>query len=242
VIESGIEINIHDVDQGGLCAGGFLLANLCREVRMAEANTEIQGGSAPTQTTIILPRPRMSGGRPLLDALHERKSTREFEPRQLSLQALADLLWAANGYNRPETEHRTAPTARNHQEIDIYLALKTGLYLFDPKLNLLHKVATHDLRAATGEQDCVGTAPLNLIYVADLTRMQDTTDRNEQRFYAAIDTGFICQNVYLFCASEGLATVVRGLVPRAHLAGLMGLRTYQRIVVAQTVGFPRQLN
>jgi hypothetical protein len=80
---------------------------------MAEANIEIQGGSAPTQTTIILPRPRISGGRPLLDALHERKSTREFEPRQLSLQALADLLWAANGYNRPEIEHRSANGAQS---------------------------------------------------------------------------------------------------------------------------------
>lgn len=113
-----------------------------------------------------------------------------------------------------------------------------GLYLYDAEANLLHMINAQDLRSATGEQDFVATAPLNLIYVADLARIEDAADRAEKKFYSAIDTGFICQNVYLFCASEGLATVVRGRVPRPRLAALIGLKPSQRIIVAQTVGFP----
>ncbi|MGZ5813626.1 MAG: nitroreductase family protein [Xanthobacteraceae bacterium] len=146
-------------------------------------------------------------------------------------------MWAAFGLNRLDG-HRTAPSARNWQEIDVYLALKRGLYLFDPHANVLRQVLAEDIRAATGMQDFVGTAPLNLVYVADLARMS-ASDRTEQRFYSAIDTGFISQNVYLFCASEGLATVVRGLVDRRSLAKLMQLRPQQRVIVAQTVGYPK---
>ncbi len=189
--------------------------------------------------TIPLPPPHMSGGQPLLDVLRERKSTREFASQRLSLDLLSDLLWAANGYNRPEIKHRTAPTAHDRQEIDIYVALETGLYLYDAEANLLRTISSHDLRAATGEQDFVATAPLDLIYVADLARMEDAADRAETKFYSAIDAGFIAQNVYLFCASQGLATVVRGLVPRPRLAAMMGLRPSQRIIVAQSIGFPR---
>lgn len=205
----------------------------------AKANAGSQTSTATKRAPIVLPQPRMSGGQPLLDVLHNRKSTREFASQQLSLDLISDLLWAADGYNRPETKHRTAPTAHDRQEIDIYAALETGLYLYDGEANLLHLITSQDLRTATGEQDFVATAPLDLIYVADLARMQDAADRTEQRFYSAIDTGFIAQNVYLFCASEGLATVVRGLVPRTRLAPLMRLRPSQRIIVAQSVGFPR---
>jgi nitroreductase len=113
---------------------------------------------------------------------------------------------------------------------------------FTPRLDgnnaRAHQVLAEDIRAATGMQDFVGTAPLNLVYVADLARMS-ASDRTEQRFYSAIDTGFISQNVYLFCASEGLATVVRGLVDRRSLAKLMQLRPQQRVIVAQTVGYPK---
>jgi len=185
---------------------------------------------------IKLPMPRQAGGRPLLEALKERRSIREFRADEPSIKVLADLLWAAFGLNRLDG-HRTAPSAHNWQEIDIYVALKRGLYLFDPRANALRQVLADDLRAATGLQDFVGTAPLNLVYVADLARMT-AADRTEQRFYSAIDTGFISQNVYLFCASEGLATVVRGLLDRRALAALMRLRPQQRVIVAQTVGYP----
>lgn len=205
---------------------------------MAQA-APISHAKAQAAGIISLPKPHVSGGVPLLDALSKRKSTREFAAKPLGLDLLADLLWAANGYNRPETKHRTAPTARNYQEMDVYVALESGTYLYDADTNQLVPIDTRDLRAATGEQDYVGSAPLNLVYVADLSRMKDSPDRTESRFYSAVDAGFIAQNVYLFCAARGLATVVRGLVPRARLVELMGLRPSQRIILAQSVGYPR---
>jgi SagB-type dehydrogenase family enzyme len=192
----------------------------------------------PSATAEIkLPLPKQAGGKPLLEALKDRKSTREFRNEDLNVKVLSNLLWAAFGLNRLDG-HRTAPSAHNWQEIDVYLALKRGLYLFDPHANVLRRVLADDIRAATGMQDFVATAPLNLVYVADLARMS-SSDRTEQRFYSAIDTGFISQNVYLFCASEGLATVVRGLVDRRSLAKLMQLRPQQRVIVVQTVGYPK---
>jgi SagB-type dehydrogenase family enzyme len=165
-----------------------------------------------------------------------RRSTREFRDAELSTQAISNLLWAALGVNRSDG-HRTAPSARNRQEIDVYVALGEGTYLYEPRGHALRTILDRDIRAATGMQDFVGTAPLNLIYVADLARM-DAQDRTEQRFYSAIDTGFVAQNVYLFCASEGLATVVRGLVDRKELAKVLRLRPEQRVIAAQTIGFP----
>jgi SagB-type dehydrogenase family enzyme len=187
-------------------------------------------------TTIELPPPHRAGGKPLLEALNDRRSTREFRTDELGLPVLSSLLWAAFGVNRRDG-HRTAPSARNWQEIDIYVALARGLYLYDPAAHALQQVLAQDLRAATGLQDFVTTAPVDLVYVADLARME-THDRTEQRFYSAIDTGFISQNVYLFCASEGLATVVRGLLDRRSLARSMQLRPQQRVIVSQTVGYP----
>jgi SagB-type dehydrogenase family enzyme len=193
--------------------------------------------TSSTTGEIKLPLPKQAGGKPLFEVLKDRKSTREFRDNELDVKVLSSLLWAAFGLNRLNG-HRTAPSARNWQEIDVYVALKRGLYLFDPHANVLRQVLAEDIRAATGMQDFVGTAPLNLVYVADLARMS-ASDRTEQRFYSAIDTGFISQNVYLFCASEGLATVVRGLVDRRSLAKLMQLRPQQRVIVVQTVGHPK---
>jgi nitroreductase len=192
-----------------------------------------EGGST---ASIKLPLPKRAGGKPLLEALNDRKSVREFRGEEPTLQVLSNLLWAAFGVNRLDG-HRTAPSARNWQELDVYVTLERGAYLFDPRSNVLSLILAEDLRAATGLQDYVGTAPVNLVYVADLARM-DTGDRTEQRFYSAIDAGFVSQSVYLFCASEGLATVVRGLLDRRTLAQRMRLRPSQRVIVAQTVGYP----
>lgn len=185
---------------------------------------------------IELPPPQTEGGKPLMQALKERKSSREFSSRPLPPQVLSNLLWAAFGVNRPDGR-RTAPSARNMQEIDIYVALPEGLYLYDAKAHRLNPVLAEDVRAATGTQAFVAQAPLNLIYVADYARMGDQSEQTKA-FYAAADTGFIAQNVYLFCASEGLATVVRALVDREKLAARMKLRPDQRITLAQTVGYP----
>nr|WNX93924.1 SagB1 [uncultured bacterium] len=187
---------------------------------------------------MALPAPRTSGGKPLLQALKERKSSREFAADPLPVRVLSDLLWAAAGINR-EDGSRTAPTAHNKQEIEIYVALKQGLFLYEPKGHRLRLVAPGDLRGGTGTQDFVAGAPLNLVYVADFSKMAPGS-KEERSLYSAADTGFISQNVYLFCASEGLATVVRASVNRNALAEPLRLGPDRVVVLAQSVGFPKK--
>ncbi len=186
---------------------------------------------------IKLPAPEKTGGKPLMEALADRKTDRSFSGRDLPDQVLSNLLWAAFGINRPDGR-RTAPSAMNWQEIDVYVALKKGMYRYDPKAHTLEPVVSGDLRAATGGQSFVGDAPLNLVYVADLSKMGSSPEDAKLRT-AFADTGFIAQNVYLFCASEGLANVVRGLVDRDSLGPKMNLRSDQRIILAHTVGYPQ---
>jgi SagB-type dehydrogenase family enzyme len=187
---------------------------------------------------IPLPPPQTSGGRPLMQVLKDRHSSREFSTQKLSPQVLSNLLWAAFGVNRPDGK-RTAPSAMNWQEIDIYVATQEGLYLYDAKGNALKPVLAQDVRGATGQQPFVKEAPLNLVYVADLAKAGRASSE-DQTLYTAADTGFVAQNVYLFCASEGLAVVVRGSVDRTALASLIKLRPDQKIILAQTVGYPKK--
>ena len=187
---------------------------------------------------IPLPPPQTSGGRPLMQVLKDRQSSREFSSQKLPPQVLSNLLWAAFGVNRPDGK-RTAPSAMNMQEIDIYVATQDGLYLYDAKGNALKPVLAQDVRGATGQQPFVKEAPLNLVYVADLAKAGRASSE-DQTLYTAADTGFVAQNVYLFCASEGLAVVVRGSVDRTALASLIKLRPDQRIILAQTVGYPKK--
>ena len=187
---------------------------------------------------IQLPKPQMDGGKPLMQALKERKSAREFGSQKLPDQVLSNLLWAADGVNRPDSGKRTAPSAVNWQEIDIYVATADGLYRYDAKAHALQPVVAEDVRALTGRQPFVKDAPVNLVYVADYSRMGKASDPDKDR-YSAADTGFISQNVYLFCASEGLNTVVRGMVPRDEFAKKANLRPEQKIVLAQTIGYPK---
>ena len=184
-----------------------------------------------------LPPPRATGGKPLIDALKLRRSTREYADRPLPLQVLSDLLWAAFGVNRPSGD-RTAPYWRHVMVIDVYAALADGVWLYDPKQHRLEQHLDADIRAQTGTQDFVGAAPLNLVYVAHGERMQDITGE-DRRLYASVDAGFIGQNVYLFCASEGLATVFRGSLDTRALASAMRLGDGQFVTFAQTVGYAR---
>jgi len=185
-----------------------------------------------------LPAPQTEGGMPLMQALKQRHSTRELSARALPPQVLSDLLWAASGVNRPGTGQRTAPTARDWREIDVYVAMADGTYRFEPDAHALRRVLPQDVRALTGIQDFVAQAPVNLVYVADLDRMGDTTAEH-RLLYSATDTGFIAQNVYLYCASAGLATVVRGSIDREALGAVLGLRPGQRVILAQSIGYPR---
>ena len=195
-------------------------------------------GSLPAQVieTVPLPEPQRTGGMPLLEALSNRQTIRSFSPRQLSSQDLSNLLWAAIGINRDDGR-RTAPSARNWQHFDIYLIMTDGWYLYEPKEHSLLKLGNEDLREYAGTQDFVATAPQNLIFVSDHDRMTGASEEN-RAFYSATDVGFISQNVYLFCASEGLATVVRGLVDRDRLHEVLKLRPSQHVILGQTVGYP----
>lgn len=178
---------------------------------------------------IKLPAPTKQGGKPLMQALAERKSARQYANRDLDQQTLSNLLWAANGFNRPDK--RTAPTSKNNQEIDVYVFLKSGAYLHDAKTNTLIMKAKGDHRKTAGTQEFVATAPVNLVYVADL-------DKATNREAAHIDCGFIGQNVYLFCASENLATVIRAGVDKKALAELLKLPANQEALYNQCVGYP----
>jgi SagB-type dehydrogenase family enzyme len=188
---------------------------------------------------IDLPKPQTQGGGPLMQALKERASSRAFSKEKIPLPVLSNLLWAAFGVNRPDSGGRTAPSAKNWQEIDLYVATAEGLYLYDAKKHALNPVVKEDIRVLTGRQAFVGEAPINLIYVADFSRAGGSPNE-EKELYTAADTGFIAQNVYLFCASEGLATVVRGSIDRPALAKAMKLRPDQKIILAQTVGYPKK--
>ena len=195
------------------------------------------GLALSAQETVPLPAPRRTGGMPLMQALQQRRSTREFAPRPLPQQIVSDLLWAAYGINRPSGDH-TAPYWRHIMAIDVYAAMADGVWLYDPKQHALVPHLAQDIRAQTGRQDFVATAPLDLVYVAHGERMQDIS-AEERRLYASVDTGFIGQNVYLFCASEGLATVFRGAVDYPRLAATMKLDGSVFVTFAQTVGYPK---
>lgn len=188
---------------------------------------------------IKLPAVQLNSGKSLMQALQERRSERSFEAKKIPLQVMSNLLWAACGVNRPAAGKRTAPSAMNRQSIDIYVALPEGVYLYEAKAHVLKPVVAQDLRALTGKQSFAATAPLTLIYVADFKKMGNIAD-DEKAFYAATNTGFISQNVYLFCASEGLATVVRGSLDREALAKAMKLGDHQKITLVQSVGYPKE--
>ena len=175
-----------------------------------------------------------------MQALNERASSRNFDPGPLSDQQLSDLLWAAWGINRPDGRH-TAPSSNNRQEMSVYVALETGLYLYMPEEHSLKQIHNRDIRKMTGKQDFVGIAPVNLIYVADLKKTNlsnPETAGPEALNTSNINTGFMAQNVYLYCASANLACVVRGYFDQGELLKAMELSPVQRIIITQTVGFP----
>lgn len=188
---------------------------------------------------MALPPPCLNGGKPLMEALKDRQSQREFSTKPLEPQLLSDLLWAAFGINRPGNDHRTAPSAMNSQEIDVYVVLAEGVFIYNAKTHRLDPVAAGDLRRETGGQGFVKVAPVALVFVADLARMVKAKPEVKEP-YAWVDTGFISQNVYLYCASAGLATVVHELGDRLELAKALKLRGDQKIILAQSVGYPAQ--
>lgn len=194
-------------------------------------------GSA-TLTHMDLPAPETAGGMGLMEALQHRQSQRAFLPEPLSPQTLSNLVWAACGINRKDLNGRTAPSAMNAQEVDLYLALPQGLYRYLPRQHLLEQVVAGDVRRVTGYQDFVDNAPLDLIFVADHTRM-GLIPASKRVLYCAVSAGAMAQNIALFCASAGLANVVRAWFDRQALAQAMRLEPAQQILLTQTIGLPQ---
>ncbi len=183
---------------------------------------------------IKLPEPVKNGGKPLMQALNERHSTREYSNQELTMQQMANLLWAANGINRSDGKH-TAPSARNKQEVDIYVTTAKGVFLYDAEKNSLICISTDDIRAKTGGQPFVKDAALNILYVCNKNKAA-SQDEKGMLANAAFTAGAIAQNVYLYCASAGLGSVVRGSFNGDDLNKLLKLTSDQYIIMAQTVG------
>ncbi len=189
---------------------------------------------------IKLPDPVRTGGKPLNEALAARQTHRDFSTAPLTDQELSDLLWAANGFNRPDQKKRTAPTAVNRQEVDIYVCRADGAYFWDSEANVLKQVTDKDLRGFTGRmgspENFALVAPIALVYVIDYER-QGMQQRPQDAFkYASVDCGFIGQNVYLHCASTGLHTVFLGMINPQELSKGLGLPATRVPLFAQTVG------
>lgn len=190
-------------------------------------------------TVIRLPAPETKAGKPLMEAYALRRSMRSFSSQDISLQTLSNLLWAANGVNRPQSGGRTAPSACNFQEIDVYVARADGAYRYHAGDHVLERIIPDDIRAITGKQGFTQDAPLCLIYVCNYARMnRKGMAQRYKEFYAATDTGFVSQNVYLYCASEGLATVVLGMVDKPALGSALRLKKTQQVILTQPVGYP----
>jgi nitroreductase len=191
---------------------------------------------AAPDSTRTLPTPQTTIGKPLMQALMERKSSRVFGSQPLSMQDLSNLLWAGFGINRPGTGGRTAPSAINRQEIDLYVALPEGMYSYDAKANMLRLVVAADLRELTGTQPFAATAPCNIVFVVDYGRETGKGSRS----WAEVDAAYISENIYLYCASQGLATVVRASVDKKALGEAMKLGKNQAVVFAQSVGYVKK--
>jgi SagB-type dehydrogenase family enzyme len=189
-----------------------------------------------------LPAPQKEIGFPLMKALEKRRSKRKWRNSGLSKQEISNLLWAACGITREETKRsksrRTAPSAMNSQEIKVYVALEKGVFLYDEKEHNLRQINSKDIRENIGTQKMMQNAPVGLIYVSDFSRLKKYSGKDEERrwFVSGTDTGFISQNVYLYCAVAGLNTVILGLVDRAKLHEVMGLKKCEKVIYTQVVG------
>jgi SagB-type dehydrogenase family enzyme len=189
-----------------------------------------------TAQDIQLPLPQTRGGMPLYEALYRRSTAREFSSAKLTLQQISDLLWCANGINRTDGK-RTAPSARNAQEIDIYVLMSDAAYLYEPIENKLVLVSVKDLRPVTSHSAFAQEAPLMLLFVANYDKME-AFDENAREFYGATDAGYVSQNTYLYCAANGLSTVVMGHIYRDDIQE--ALKFKGKAVLAQSVGYPAE--
>ncbi len=185
---------------------------------------------------IQLPVATKTGGKPLMEALNKRSSNRNFSTKELTLQELSDLLWSANGINRPELGKRTAPTAMNWQDTDVYAILRSGIYKYNPITLKLELIKVGNFMKYAGKQDFVENAALNLVIVSDTSKMKNAS-KDDMLLYAGIHAGAIVQNIDLHCVSFGFNTVTRRYVDIAELSKVMELSPNKMIVITQTIGY-----
>jgi SagB-type dehydrogenase family enzyme len=189
-----------------------------------------------TDGVIKLNQPDLTKGISVMEALKKRKTERNISDKKLTLQQLSELLWAADGINRPDGK-RTSPAARAKYAVDIYVVLPEGVYLYDVAKHELTPVAKGDFRKQAGMQDFVYIAPVNLVYVLNLKNWQNMSDQKRDR-WINIEVGCIAQNVHLYCASEGLGATIRGMIDENKFSEVIKVKPEQ-ILLAQTVGYPK---
>jgi SagB-type dehydrogenase family enzyme len=215
-------------------------ANTAAEVIPAEANKPMMPAE-PVGEPIKLNPPEPDKGVSLMQALKQRKSSRSYSDKKLTQQQLSDMLWAADGVNRPDKK-RTSPAAMGIYNTDIYVVLAEGIYSYAPVKQELEPVVKGDFRKATGMQDFVGSAAVNLVYVYNPKDSKNPRVRQispEKRMvWIDIEVGCMVQNVYLYCASEGLASVVRGMIDQKKFGEIIKVKPEQ-VIIAQTVGVPK---
>jgi nitroreductase len=225
----------------------FLKASTAASI--AVASNDITSAFAQELKPIQLLPPQLDTGRPLMQVLKDRKSIRKYSPKEIPLQVLSNLLWAAFGINRPNSGLRTAPSKLSFGEVDIYVATADGVFFYDVKANLLKPIVAEDVRSLSGRQfpppgisvgfmTPLDEAPINLIYVWDGLKKSRYYSAEINLCLAFSHTGMVSQNVYLYCASEGLATVVRKWFDKPTLEQKMRLRPEQYATLVQSLGYP----
>lgn len=191
---------------------------------------------------IKLPEPQKDLTFPLMKAIEKRRTKRKWKKDSLSQQEISNVLWVACGKTMEESKRsksrRTVPSSRNSQTIKVYVATDKGLFNYDENSHGLHLIKSDDIREELTNQKMMKDMPLGLIYVSDFSKLKGYvgTDNNRKLFVAGTETGFISQNVYLYCASAGLNTAVIGLVNRDKLHATMGLVDNEKVIFTQAIG------
>ncbi len=194
---------------------------------------------AEAEKTINLNPPDTNRGLTIMKALSERASVKEFDTSMLSNQDLSDLLWAANGVNRKDSGKRTAPSAQNAQDIDVYICMKDGIYLYDAQKHLLNLVAAGDNRKLiAGKQEGVANAPVICLMVSDITRFKFGPD-SLKAVWGAIDAGIVSQNISVFCAAVGFATRPRASMDQEKLRDILKLKKTQLLLMNNPVSYKK---
>jgi SagB-type dehydrogenase family enzyme len=189
--------------------------------------------------TIVLNPPDTARGLPVMKALSLRASATEFDTTRINFQDLSDLLWASNGVNRPESGKRTAPSALNAQDIDVYVFMKSGIYLYNAKKHLLELIVDSDYRNVIADKQVnVAKAPLICLLVSDISRFSFGKD-SVKLVWAAVDAGIVSQNISIFCASVGLATRPRAFMDQQILREILKLKDSQYLILNNPVSYKK---